>query len=393
MSLYKSAGSRFWWVAVYRKGMKQLRRSTGTEDRAQAEAIEAVIRLAQARTSPADRLHRMIDELAGEVTERPGLPLAGIWPEYSAWTEASGAGLAEHTLRDRSAAVRRFVEWAGEHWRAAATAEAVDRACAAGFARHLANNGAKSKTRKNVLSDLSTVWSGLMRTRDGLGGNPWRLVIPEVRDSERGSAFTPEQEAAVIAAADAAGRGWGLACRISRYTGLRYGDVARLRWADVDLAGGWIATAPAKTGRHGISVRIPIAKPLRQALEEARGKAQEGAEHVMPPEQWRHYPRQSVRYLCPFKEVLRRAGVAGPYSFHSWRHTFRTRLSEAGVSDDLAKRLGGWTEDATAARYDHAARAEDLRRAVESGARQSRGGKAAAARAARAACDLRASSA
>ena len=35
------------------------------------------------------------------------------------------------------------------------------------------------------------------------------------------------------------------------------------------------------------------------------------------------------------------------------------------MSDDLAKRLGGWTEDATAARYDHAERLEELRAAVE----------------------------
>ena len=67
-----------------------------------------------------------------------------------------------------------------------------------------------------------------------------------------------------------------------------------------------------------------------------------------------------------FAEVLKAAGLDGKgYTFHSWRHTFRTRLSEAGVSDDLAKRLGGWTEDATAARYDHAERLEELRAAVE----------------------------
>ncbi len=33
--------------------------------------------------------------------------------------------------------------------------------------------------------------------------------------------------------------------------------------------------------------------------------------------------------------------------------------------DDLAKRLGGWTEDATVARYDHAERISELRAAVE----------------------------
>ena len=68
----------------------------------------------------------------------------------------------------------------------------------------------------------------------------------------------------------------------------------------------------------------------------------------------------------PFAEVLKTAKVDDDhYIFHSWRHTFRTRLSEAGVSDDLAKRLGGWAEDATAARYDHAERVEELRAAVE----------------------------
>ena len=67
-----------------------------------------------------------------------------------------------------------------------------------------------------------------------------------------------------------------------------------------------------------------------------------------------------------FAKILKAAKIEDDgYTFHMWRHTFRTRLSEAGVSDDLAKRLGGWTEDATAARYDHAERVEDLRAAVE----------------------------
>jgi integrase len=60
-------------------------------------------------------------------------------------------------------------------------------------------------------------------------------------------------------------------------------------------------------------------------------------------------------------------GGGGPGRVHVplLRHAYRTRLSEAGVSDDLAKRLGGWTEDSTAARYDHAERVEELRAAIE----------------------------
>ena len=63
---------------------------------------------------------------------------------------------------------------------------------------------------------------------------------------------------------------------------------------------------------------------------------------------------------------VRKAGIADQgYTFHSWRHTFRTRLSEAKVSTELAKKLGGWTVDKTAERYDHAERIEELRAAVE----------------------------
>ena len=56
-------------------------------------------------------------------------------------------------------------------------------------------------------------------------------------------------------------------------------------------------------------------------------------------------------------------------TFHSWRHTFRTRFAEAGVSDEIAKRLGGWTVDKTAMRYDHDGRIAELAAAVEAGAK------------------------
>ena len=42
------------------------------------------------------------------------------------------------------------------------------------------------------------------------------------------------------------------------------------------------------------------------------------------------------------------------------------KLAEAGVSNDLAKRLGGWTQDATVQRYDHADKTEEIRQALES---------------------------
>jgi integrase len=369
MSLFKQPGSRYWWFSVYRPGQPRLRGSTGTEDEATAKAVEATVRMAQGKKTPADRLHRMIDELVG-CRDDIGLPIAGIWTEYEAWITSNGARLSFHTLRGRQSAVRRFVAWANEYWPAAALMEKVDRACAAAYAKHLASSGAKSKTRANVLSDLRTVWSALQRIRDGITANPWGLVIPEVRDSERGQAFTRENEMAIMRAADQLGHGWGLACRIARHTGLRYGDIATLTWGCVDLDAGWIALNPSKTERHGISVRVPLSSSLRAALAAARPSCAVTDEHVLPAEHWRGYPNSQVKFLFPFRNVLNAAKVGTGYTFHSWRHTFRTRLSEAGVSDEISKRLGGWTKDATAMHYDHDGRAKELVAAVEKAALQ-----------------------
>jgi integrase len=361
MSVYKRPNSRFWWYAV-RQGQGMLRGSTGTENRDVALSVEHSIRMAQKRTTPADRLHAMIDALLGKAADT-GLLLAGIWAEYERHLRTSGNDLKPRTLDNRRMSLGRFTRWASENRPACDRAEAVDRAAAAAFADWLAGAGTKGKTRANIIGDLGTIWEGLRRVRDGVTANPWPLVAPNKSDSERGQAFNRGQEAAVLAAADKIGDGWGLACRIARHTGLRYGDVARLPWAAVDLDAGVIRLDPSKTARHGIGVVVPIAPPLAEALQAAR-LADPFARLVLPVHA-ASYPRPERKGLHKFADVLEAAGIGEGYTFHSWRHTFRTRLSEAGVSDEIAKRLGGWTEDATAMRYDHDGRSAELRAAVE----------------------------
>ena len=79
MSIYKKQNSRFWWYAV-RQGRKYLRGSTGTENEAIARSVEQAVKSAQKRTTPADRLHAVIDALLGsDKRETQGLLLAGVW--------------------------------------------------------------------------------------------------------------------------------------------------------------------------------------------------------------------------------------------------------------------------------------------------------------------------
>jgi len=359
MSIYKQKKSRYWWIKFWTNDRQCIRKSTKTDDKSKARLIEQTLKLAHGKEMPSTAIHLLIDTIYNE--NPTGIPLASAWQEFEAWQRATGV-VAEVTHRKRRDAMRRFVSWTEEHWPAAKTVNAVNRQTAAAFAAWLADSGTKGKTRKNIISDLSRVWEGMRHIREGIE-NPWPFFRPETEDSERGQPFSRMQEDAILKAA--MDGPWWLACLIARWTGLRYGDIARLEWADVDNDAGVIRIRPRKTKRHGIAVALPMVPALAIAMRAARA-ASPDATSVLPTHA-ATYPRpERAGGPGPFARVLQAAGVSPKdYTFHSWRHTFRTRLSEAGVSDDIAKRLGGWTSDTTAARYDHAARIEEMRAAIE----------------------------
>ena len=164
---------------------------------------------------------------------------------------------------------------------------------------------------------------------------------------------------------------WQLICLISRHTGLRYGDVATLTWADIDLAAGIIDIRPRKTARHGVRVTIPIERrTLAPALAEARKSAT--GDGLL-------FPRHAAAYISTgmgpkgsrFAQILEQAKLKPKdgYSFHSWRHTFRTRLAEAGVSTETAMRLCGHTNARSSATYDHADHLDELAAAIAAAAK------------------------
>jgi integrase len=363
MSIYKYKQSQNWWIKYKDPSGKYRYVATGSPDRAKAEAIQATLNMAKARTSPAEILHALIDSLYG-IDAKKQLPLSAALETYKAYLHTTRKAASARTMENRQVAFRRFLRWAEEHYPAATTPGKVDRACAVGFAQRLQKDGLADKSRQNILSDLSTLWEGLMRCTDGVTANPWKLVRPEVRDSEPGKPFSAAQVAAVLKAADDIGHGWGVACRVALYTGLRFGDVATLEWSDIDMDNAIIKVRPQKTARHKVDVLMPIAQPLLDALGALPRHC-----GMLLPEIGHRYPRQLK--LWPFRKVLEKAKADAKldidteaYTFHSFRHTFRTRLGEAGVASDIAKRLGGWTNDKMADRYDHSERIEELRAAV-----------------------------
>jgi len=346
MSPYRQKESKNWWVSIYLGGGRRRQVSTGTPDRDRALVIEATLRAAHGRPAEADRLCGVIRQLAGGQPAAPAVPLSQLADEYG-----RVADLAPSTLRKRLTDCRRFSRWAAQHWPAAANLADVNRQTVTAFCDWL-RNGRRRKTYNNIRSNLQAVWSAL-QTRAGLAENPWQVASRNLRltDSRHGRAFTADEVSRILAECRKHDDWYG-ASTVALYTGLRLGDVAGLRWQDVGDQE--IALSPSKTRRHGVQVRIPLHPTLRACLDALRPPEPRADGLVFPALNRRH---RIAKYSTDYGRILRAAGVTAAtgetLGFHSWRHTFRTRLAAAGVPADVARKLGGWTQEATAARYDH----------------------------------------
>lgn len=359
--IYKNNNSRVWWVMFRdptRPG-KFIRKSTRTESVREARIFEQSLHLAIKRKIDEMKVESVISSIFCKKNDNK-LTLSEFWPLYERFVEQRDRVPGKQLIHQRKKNLSDFICWANEN-RNVRFAEDVDFECAIAYSDYLKRKTKlKDKTRKEYVNNLSTIWNAVAAFHKIT--NPWKDIRPVVRDGKRRSAFTHDQEAAVLKAArESRVPRWYEACLIARWTGLRKHDIALMEWKSVDFEKKTIKTTPIKTQGYGIEVEIPMVKVLYEAL---LSLYKPGRKFVLP-EFANVYPGDPDN--CSFSSVLQAAGINdNSYTFHSWRHTFRTRLSEAGVSNDLAKRLGGWTQDATVQRYDHADKTDEIRRALES---------------------------
>ena len=360
--LYKNNGGKNWWAMFRdpRRPGKFIRKSTGTSVLKDARSVEQAMHLSIKGQITEQRMKDVLSAIFAKDTAAAGLPLVQLWQLYEKFISRRDRKPGARLIKQRRKNLDDFIEWTKTEY-PVASAEEVNFDCATAYADYLKRkSGLKDKSRKEYIGNLSTIWNAASAFHDLK--NPWKNVQPAVRDGERHAAFTREEEAAVLAAAKASAvPHWYEACLIARWTGLRKHDVAMLEWKDVDIEKGVIKTKPIKTQGYDITVEVPMVAVLHDALR----KLYASKRRYVLPEFARAYPGDPDD--CTFASILKAAGVKDPtITFHSWRHTFRTRLAEAGVSSDLAKRLGGWTQDATVQRYDHADKTDEIRRALES---------------------------
>lgn len=363
MYLYKRG--RIYW-SEYQKNGQRFQFSTGKTKKSEAADFVEKIR-ATAKAADFDAAVKIARAIFAS-TAREAIPLDGAYERYLETAKSLGRDkLSDTSARKRLNHFAAFVKFARKAAPNARNVDQISPPIAAQFAAELQSLGKSAKTRKNIIGDLGAVWSIFEKLDDQIR-NPWRNLSPKDDGGTRLDAFTSDQESALMEAARRVGKDWYPVCVVLRHTGLRYHDVARLKWSAVDLDEAVIRTKPEKTKRHNITVAIPLLPVVVDALREIKDDGRQG-EYCFPVHAAYWGKAGALRRALNFQEVMSAAGVTGNYTIHSWRHTAATRLAAAGADIETRMRLLGHTEAETARLYDHAEHLDDSRRALEAAAR------------------------
>lgn len=372
MALYRR-GKR-WWVSIWRGG-RHIQKSTGLTDKRMARAVEQALALAGEAVDGAGRrllcpvkndegrkrrlVRGLLEAVYGDDGDRTRLD--SVWSEYEEVVKTRGKHTAERTLQEKQCDFVGFVKWAAAH--GVVSLDEVTAVVARRYSSELAGR-VSVKRRSNIVRGISSVWNAVLAAHPGIT-NPWPQVSPVI-DATRTTrtGFSEEEERRVFSAAREVHEQWLLACLVGRHTGLRYGDVCRLSWGQVDFARRVVSVTPSKTAHSsGVSLNIPMSAPLFSALTEWRGKRKDDTPHdrVLP---W--LVERSPNGDRRFRAVLERAGLdPAKFSFHSWRHTLASRMGAAGVELEVRKRILGHVTDAMAERYNHADLTERMRDGID----------------------------
>ncbi len=134
--------------------------------------------------------------------------------------------------------------------------------------------------------------------------------------------------------------------RMALLTGMRKGELYRLKWEDVDFERGFLLIREGKGGR---SESIPLSEQARAVLELQRLASGE-TEFVFPGQGG----NQAVDFRRGITRIARRAGLPkGFRSLHGLRHHFASSLASSGVDLYTIGRLLTHRDTRTTQRYAH----------------------------------------
>jgi integrase len=333
MGLYKRGS--VWWMSFTHHG-EQIRRSTETEDKKLAI--------------------RIFDKLKGEVAEgkwfeqEPGAgykfnDLADKYMiEYSAVNKA-----ASSHKRDKSL-FKNLRGTFGEYYLTEITPAMIS-----DYKVKRRKAGSSARTINYELTVMSHAFNIAMREWELATDNPVKRVRKDRVNNQIERWLTLDEEKSLL---DASPKWLRDIIVFAINTGMRQSEILDLKWGQIDMDRRTLTISEQKNRNVDT---LPLNGTVMQLLDGRYRDDVELSEYVFP--NTRDCRKGNILLMKAFHTALRRSGVKN-FRFHDLRHTFATRLVQAGVDLYMVQKLGRWKTVSMVQRYAHH-NTETLRNAIE----------------------------
>jgi integrase len=357
------------FYAVWTVAGKKYMRSTGKRDRREAEKELRRIMEPFTAEQEVDILRNIAAKIEGRTVEltrlederNPPLAVAAAWTAYTSAPGRPDSG--GRTLSDYEGYFAAFADWLKRAHPDAPALRDVTPATAGEYAAHLAGERGLSGNSFNKHVRFLELLFRVLKEPARLSGNPWEGIQRKRVVNESRRELTTDELKTVCTAASGEMR---LLFAVGIYTGLRMGDAATLRWAEVDLRRRIIRRIPGKVARRNPR---PVIIPIHPSLAAVLSDPPEGerGDYVLPDTAalyLRDTSATSKRIhdhfeACGVKTHRRGTGegtdkrAVVEVGFHSLRHTFVSLCRESNAPLAVVEAIVGHSNPAMTRHYTH----------------------------------------
>ena len=312
-----------WWMSFTYQG-QQVRRSTGTADRRMADAILGKVKA------------QIIEGRFFEKPKEESRTFSELMDRYSTEHAARRAN-----SRRNGTSVTHLRAYFGNPKLSQITPKHI-----VAYKNKRYADGVKPATINRELSTLKKAFNLARREWEWCSDNPVCRVSMERENNTRDRWLTLEEEHCLLQAA----LPWLRELLVfAIHTGMRMGEIVSLTWAGVDLNRRSVTVFRSKNGeRRTIPVNQTVLDLLSHKFEQRRGSQETAV--VFSSEAGTLLDGSNLRR--GFTAALKAAQIEDLH-FHDLRHTFATRLVQAGVDLYKVQRLLGHKSPSMTQRYAH----------------------------------------
>ncbi len=332
MGLYKRGS--FYWFTIKTDG-KRIQKSTGTNNRRLAEAIYAKVKT-QIKEGKWFEVCEAKQHTFDEMMEK-------YLREHSAINKAEGSYVNDVC----------YLRHLSEVFSGLTLDKIIPRLINEYKGKRI-SEGIKPATLKNELVCLSHVFNIAIREWEWTNINPVKKIKIPNPNNQRDRWLTYEEQKKLLDACY--DREWLKDVIIfDLNTGLRQGEIMNLQWSDIDMSRKTVIIHKTKNKEKRT---IPLNETVMELLK-AKSKVVSIKGYVFS----QHGTELTrIKIQRQFSTALKRARITN-FRFHDLRHTFATRLAQAGVDLYTISKLLGHKDIKMTQRYAHHC-PESLRRGV-----------------------------